>query len=47
MKKVKSKTRSDPFAISLAERLAASEEQQWALTQRLYQQYADANRGEV
>jgi hypothetical protein len=41
MKKVKNKASLDPFAISLAERQAASEEQQWALTQKLYDRYAN------
>jgi len=32
MKKVKSKPSFDPFALSLAEHRASSEEQQWTLT---------------
>lgn len=41
MKKAWSKALSDPFALSLEDYLALGEEQQWALTQKLYERYAD------
>jgi len=41
MKKARSKAISDPFALSLEEYLALSEEQQWTLTQKLYERYAE------
>lgn len=41
MKKVDSKAPSDPFALSLEEYLVSTEEQQWALTQKLYERHGD------
>lgn len=41
MKKTNTQATSDPFAFSLEEYLALSEELQWTLIRKLYEQYAD------
>jgi len=41
MKKAGSKALSDPFALSLEDYLALGDEQQWILTQKLYERYAN------
>ena len=41
MKKAGNKALSDPFTLFLGDYLVLDEEQQWALTQKLYERYAD------